>query len=394
MVDTENLIVSVPNITSDDLHSVLGDTKFTAVGACLSSNVNAWSRYKPIYLNDVNFHFRANGYKNNLHGLISRSYATWAALVTSISTNGTISSVSDWTYDRSKLKLSNSPKRVGDFDGYYHKAVPPFSGFFCPPVLGNATSGMQQKAYLLPALSSTVGADNPTAPGSIGLEQIESPKMLNYDSISLSDFYFGVALINKGSSMAVKWVGTEVVQINSSSGKVIHSYEVNMSLDGLTAGKYFAIPILTRAAASGLSTNPLQICFVPNCSPLEVSVTSSDVVNEDIEVVITRCSFANLIGSTDGFVQSTIRVKSLAGYNKKCTYQAYTIANGDSSKANMQEGEFNLSANGSYTFNYSVSMTASEASTIMVGVTVKSKRFDGITEQSVSATRAPLVPNV
>ena len=252
----------------------------------------------------------------------------------------------------------------------------------------------QQKAYLLPALSSTVGADNPTAPGSIGLEQIESPKMLNYDSIPLSDFYFGVALINKGSSMAVKWVGTEVVQINSSSGKVIHSYEVNMSLDGLTAGKYFAIPILTRAAASGLSTNPLQICFVPNCSPLEVSVTSSDVVNEDLEVVITRCSFANLIGSTDGFVKSTIRVKSLAGYNKTCTYQAYTIANGDSSKANMQEGEFNLSANGSYTFNYSVSMTASEASTIMVGVTVKSKRFDGITEQSVSATRAPLVPNV
>lgn len=395
-LDNTNLIISAPNITPEDAQALFGDTNMTVFGACLSPQINQWSRYKPIHYNGVtgvNFKMRDAGYQNNLHGLIAKSYATWADLTDGIISGQNLAAISDWTYNRAALESVFVPKRIGDLDGYYHNAVPPFAGFYCPPTLGNATAGAQQKAYLLPALKSTVGADNPIAPGSIGIDQIESPSQGILVSQTLDKFYFGVALINKGTKPAVKYVLSEVAMVDL-DGNITHDYEVSMSLNNLTAGEYYAIPILTRARVSNMTTDPIQICLVPNCSPLQVTVTSSSVVNEDIEVTITSCNYMSLVGADNGVVKSTIRVKSKASYNKKCTYEAYTVAADGTTRNNIQTDNFNLAAEAEYEFTYSVSMTAEEASKIMVGVTVKSKRFDGVTEQIVSATRAPLVPNI
>lgn len=398
-LDNTNLIISSPNITPGDAQTLFGDTNMTVCGACLSPSINQWSRYKPIHyggVTGVNFNMRKNGgYQNNRHGLIAKSYPSWGELVTKIMSGPNLATITDWTYNRKELKSAIVPKRIGDLDGYYHNAVPPFAGFFCPPTLGNATAGSQQMAYLLPALTADVGSEGPTAPGSIGINQIESPEQGALIPKTLDKFYFGVALINKGSNPEVKWALSENAPVDA-NGNIDHNYEVAMALNSLPAGTYYAIPVLTRAKVTGMTTNPRQICLVPNCFPLEITVTSSAVENEDIEVIITSCTYIpSLDDATTGIVRTVVRVKSKARYDKNnCEYTAYTVANNSTTQTKFQDGKFNLPAETEYTFTCSVTMTAATASATMIRVTVKATRSDDVAVQTVSATRAPLVPDV
>lgn len=396
-LDSINNIISAPNITPGDAQTLFGDTDMTVCGACLSPQINQWSRYKPIHyggVTGVNFKLRTIGYQNNRHGLIAKSYPSWGELVTGIMSGKNLTKITDWTYNRAALMSNTVPKRIGDLDGYYHNAAPPFAGFFCPPILGNATAGSQQEAYLLPALTSDVGANDPTAPGSIGIDQIDSPAQDALVTKTLDKFFFGVALINKGSSPEVRRAMSESAPVDM-DGNITHNYTVAMALDGLTAGTYYAVPVLTRVKVNGLTTNPQQICLVPNCSPLEITVSAAQGVNAVIEVVITSCNYIpSLDDAATGIVRTVVRVKNKStDTNKNCTYTAYTVANNSTTQANLQPGSFNLPAGTEHTFTYSVSMTAATAASVMVGVTVKATDGESA-EQTVSATRAPLVPDI
>ena len=230
MTDSENLIISAPNITPGEVKNLLGNPKTAVYNVCLSPNINEWSRYKPIYKagrTGIDFHFRGVGYDAALHGLVARSYSSWNSLANALISDGKLKAISDWSYDQNILKTSVAPKRLGDFDGYYHNATPPFAGFFCPPTLGNKTVGTQQKAYLLPALSTSVGADSPTAPGSISLAQIEAPAALNMDPATLADFFFGVALVSPNNA-AVVWAASEAAVVNADGTIAQHTYDVPM----------------------------------------------------------------------------------------------------------------------------------------------------------------------
>lgn len=400
-LDKNKYIVSAPNISPTDLQTLFGDTNLTVCGACLSTKINQWSRYKPIFLagrTGVNFHFREMGYDPEYHGLVSKFYSTWSELGQALVKDGTLAPITDWTYDRVSLKTTIAPKRIGDFDGYWHKATPPFDGFFCPPVLSNSNN-TNQDAYLVFELQEDVGTSDNAEIGSIGLPQIAVPAVTGSDTLlatTLDKFYFGVALINK--SGAIKWAKTETVA-SSSSGSIEHSYMVSMALKdmGVTAGVYYAVPVLSRVQISEYSEEPEQVCLVPNCSPVQIEVTTSEVVNEDIEVVFTRCVYIPVSSSSgesdQGAIFSNIRVTSKASYDKKCTYIAYTMLNGGTAQSNIETGEFNLAQGGLYTIEYNnVSATREEASKMTVGVTVKAKKADGVTVQSVSATRIPIVP--
>lgn len=397
-LDNINLIISSPNITPEDAQALFGDTNMTVYGACMSPKINQWSRYKPIHylgVTGVNFNMRKNGgYQNNRHGLVANSYLTWGELVTGIMNGKNLAQIKDWTYDRNALKDPKVPKRIGDLDGYYHNATPPFAGFFCPSTLGNEEAGFTQKAYLLPALTADVGAESPTAPGSIGISQIESPAKGVLVPKTLDKFYFAVALISKGNSPSVARVcpGTTVEDL--STGKVTHEYAAPMALGNLTAGTYYAVPILTYDKVTSNTGSPKQICLVPNCSPLEVTVVASGDVNEDIEVIITSCTYIpSLDDASTGIVRTVVRVKSKAGYPKNCEYTAYTVANNSTTQTEFQDGNFNLPANTEHTFTCGVTMTAAAASATMIRVAVKAQRSNG-TVQTVSATRAPLVPDI
>lgn len=397
-LDNINLIITAPNVSPVDAEALFGDTEMSIVGSCLSPKINQWSRYKPIHyagVTGLNFKLRNIGYQNNRHGLKAKSYASWTDLVNNIMSGQNLATITDWTYNRALLKSPLVPKRISDLDGYYHNAAPPFAGFFCPATLGNATAGSQQEAYLLPALTSDVGADSPTSPGSIGINQIESPEQGALIPKTLDKFYFGVALINKGSSPEVKWALSENAPVDA-NGNITHNYKVAMALnEDFAAGTYYAVPVLTRAKVTGMTTNPQQICLVPNCFPLEITVTSSAVENEDIEVIITSCTYIpSLDDATTGIVRTVVRVKSKAAYDKNnCEYTAYTVANNSTTQTEFQDGNFNLPANTEYPFTCSVTMTAAAASATMIRVVVKALRLHGAV-QTVSATRAPLVPDI
>ena len=393
MTDSENLIISAPNITPGEVKNLLGNPKTAVYNVCLSPNINEWSRYKPIYKagrTGIDFHFRAVGYDAALHGLVARSYASWNSLANALISDGKLKAISDWSYDQNSLKTSLAPKRLGDFDGYYHKATPPFAGFFCPPTLGNKTVGTQQKAYLLPALSTSVGADSPTAPGSIGLSQIEAPAAIGTDTATLDEFFFGVALVSPNDA-AVVWAASEGAVVNSDGTIIQHTYDVPMSLTSVAAGTYYAVPVLTRARVSSTQSTPQQICLVPNCSPVRVTVTDSATVNEDMEVVFTTCKFIAANGSTDGLIQSIIRVENKGGYNKRCTYKAFTTSGGSATEENVETGEFNVAANSSYSLRYVASASYNDANGTTVHVRVSSAHADG-TPQVITASTVPLVP--
>lgn len=393
MTDSENLIISAPNITPGEVKNLLGNPKTAVYNVCLSPNINEWSRYKPIYKagrTGIDFHFRAVGYDAALHGLVARSYSSWNSLANALISDGKLKAISDWSYDQNILKTSLAPKRLGDFDGYYHKATPPFAGFFCPPTLGNKTVGTQQKAYLLPAMATDIGADSPTAPGSIALSQIEAPAAIGTDTTTLDEFFFGVALINAQNS-AVVWAASESAITNADGSIDQHTYDVPMSLTSVAAGTYYAVPVLTRARVASLQTAPQQICIVPNCSPVLVTVSDSATVNEDMEVVFTTCKFIAANGSTDGLIQSIIRVENKGGYNKRCTYKAFTTSGGSTTEENVETGEFNVAANSSYSLRYVVSASYNDAIGTTVHVRVSSTHADGTT-QVITASTAPLVP--
>ena len=393
MTDSENLIISAPNITPGEVKNLLGNPKTAVYNVCLSPNINEWSRYKPIYKagrTGIDFHFRGVGYDAALHGLVARSYSSWKSLANALISDGKLKAISDWSYDQNTLKTSLAPKRLGDFDGYYHKATPPFAGFFCPPTLGNKTVGTQQKAYLLPAMATDIGADSPTAPGSIGLSQIEAPAAIGTDTATLADFFFGVALVSPNDA-AVVWAASESAVVNSDGSIIRHTYDVPMSLTSVASGTYYAVPVLTRARVSSTQSNPQQICIVPNCSPVLVTVSDSATVNEDLEVVFTTCKFIAANGSTDGLIQSIIRVENKGSYNKRCTYKAFTTSGNDTTQKNVETGEFNVAANSSYSLRYVVSASYNDANGTTVHVRVSSTHADG-TSQVITVSTAPLVP--
>ena len=394
MTDTENLIISAPNITPSEVKNLLGNNKMAVADVCLSPNINEWSRYKPIYKagrTGIDFHFRAVGYDAALHGLVAKSYASWANLAGNLISNGKLKALSDWSYDQRDLKSSITPKRLGDFDGYYHNAAPPFAGFFCPPTLGNKTAGSQQKAYLLPAIRTDIGADDPVAPGSIGLNQINAPSVANIETTTLNNFYFGVALI-KPQNATVAWVLSENAMQDITSGEIQHIYEVPMSLTSVAAGTYYAVPVLTRVRVTSLQDTPQQICIVPNCSPVQVTVSDSSTVNEDLEVIITECKFISMVDSNNGLIRSVIRVENKGNYNKRCTYRAYTTSGDGATEGNVETGEFNVAAKSSYSFVYAVSASITEARGTTVNVRIRANREDGISQQTITASRMPIVP--
>ena len=63
-------------------------------------------------------------------------------------------------------------------------------------------------------MATDIGADSPTAPGSIALSQIEAPAAIGTDTATLDEFFFGVALIS-AQNAAVVWTASEGAVVNS-----------------------------------------------------------------------------------------------------------------------------------------------------------------------------------
>ena len=241
--------------------------------------------------------------------------------------------------------------------------------------------GMSSFQALTTAIAAQVGTGNIV--GACGAILIGGPGAIFWMWIIA---FFGMATIYAEAVLAQK---TRVVNADGSIDQ--HTYDVPMSLTSVAAGTYYAVPVLTRARVASLQTAPQQICIVPNCSPVRVTVADSATVNEDMEVVFTTCKYIAQIGGGNGLIQANVRVENKGGYNKRCTYKAYTTSGGSTTEENAQTGNFNVSANGTYSFRYSAAMSIEDARTTTVHVRVSTAHGDG-TPQVITASTVPLVP--
>lgn len=375
-IDTQNEIITAP-VYMTDVDTVLddGNVACSVYRACLSPNINKWSRYKPIFVTNemtgINFHFRdyvtQHGWDSRLSGLKTNSYPSFSNLATKIDvTTGVPDLMRDWDYMQEKVAEDEAPKRLGDFDGYFHKAQPPFAGFAIPTELGTLTSGTLQQAVLVDALQTDTGTLDPTAPGSILLSQLKAPTMPGKADITLDKMFFGVVLITSNGTQECKWAKSENVTINlDTTYPSTHVWSVDMSLSDVAAGTYWAVPVLTRKKIASHSTTPEQVCLVPNCKPIKVKVTSGTTNVGDVKAFWTsnRVSFpSNGSASATSTAVVGARVVSSASYDTRCDYTFYTTSGTDTAQKNKKTGSFTLNSKASRSLLFVFDVTKENAS--------------------------------
>lgn len=399
MAIDENNIISAP-VSLAEVESVLGSTNLSVYDAWLSNNVNKWSRYKPIFVSfdstGIDFYFRGNGYSDEFAGLTRFGFVSWSAFASHmVASNGTLNSYNDWSYSR--LKLASIPRRLSDFDGYYHDAQAPFGAFFIPPELGTYTSGSSQQAYLTEAIRADVDGLDESEPGSILMSQIKAPTLVGSEDVSLNKMFFGVALISRSGTPTVKWAKSEQALLNT-SGEITHVWSVNMDVSDMTAGDYWAVPILTRSKVGSVSSTPTQICLVPDCVPVAVTIKSGSTDVYAIKAAWVTRQVVFLSDATDdstGDAVVTANVVNSGTTAISCNYKFYTIQNGSTTQEHIQTGKISLSAGGTSILRAnSFTVTKVEVQTMMVYLEIS--WYDGTANRTttISTTLRVMESNI
>lgn len=110
--NSDSGIISAP-VNIDDVKQALGESSNDLATLCKSDNINMWSLYKPVATGDP---FVSDKYAGNLTitNLSLEDLSNWFTLMTD----------EDCAYIYKKpYGGEKSPYRLGDFRGYYHKAI-------------------------------------------------------------------------------------------------------------------------------------------------------------------------------------------------------------------------------------------------------------------------------
>ena len=120
-MSNSNGVISAP-VSIDDVKTVLGESSNDLATLCQSSNINKWTRYKPVDWDAVAIDIKSNW--SGKGGHCNWSFPTTTSLsgipaFYSKTNNG-------WSYS-----TVSAPYRLGDFNGYDSNATTPIS-IYCP----------------------------------------------------------------------------------------------------------------------------------------------------------------------------------------------------------------------------------------------------------------------
>ena len=208
----------------------IADTRWSVL--CTSSNINKWSKYKPVIYPVIATAGITNWWKavDGNCGLSIPEYLNIDSLVTAI-TNGVT-----WNYNKPTGGAS-SPYRLGDFRGYAHDANIPFDGFYVPPTAYNNSANSVVRAAML-----------------MSLGEIDSLAITDIDKIK--DWYFGCYMIkSSGSALYPRYVTTAKPISDGTSSVEIPIY-------GLPAGTYYVYPFLCQNPRASLDIPESSNTFV------------------------------------------------------------------------------------------------------------------------------------
>lgn len=168
-------------ITAADIRDILAADTADIGTLCLHPDVNKWSCCKPLRYSSTAFR-PADGTAYRLDG-------SCGLLVPRVSRLSALLPLTPGAWRYLRPDGSTYPFRLGDFESYYHDALPPLDGFRVPPVISAADSAafslhLVEGAALRPGIT-----DEPRA---LTLDDIA------VDGTPLSQMYFGAAFFTAG----------------------------------------------------------------------------------------------------------------------------------------------------------------------------------------------------
>ena len=223
------------NITTSMVSSAIGLGSNDVGALCSSSNVNKWSKWKPVSYQS-NSPINDSILSSIKYGIDVQSFTSITDLV-----NYYLSNIpAKYTYSK-PLGGITSPYRIGDFRGYNHSAVRPISGNTIPSSL------IRDNSYLYLSLSSNN----------------QSSYDVSYSDLGLGSYFFGYYVV---SGNGIQYIFTypleDYITVSISENKL---YSSITNFDP-TASTYTIYPLICNI--SGLNTTnisglPSNITFMP-----------------------------------------------------------------------------------------------------------------------------------
>ena len=139
--------------------------------------------------------------------------------------------------------------RLRDFDGYIHNA-PPFVRGFSTNTIWSKTKDSALITYMA---------------------VIEGDAYLSIKDLAINDYYSGVALIEKGTTNVLRQTNSDTL------GNI--GFDMSFPLKDLPIGDYIVYPFICSRELTMATANTVlaTVYTIPNCSPLEVKVVTSDL---------------------------------------------------------------------------------------------------------------------
>ncbi len=256
-----NGIVSAGVQVADDVAALLGVNN-TGIGYLCSNEhgkINMWSRMKPVHrLNDEFPDRIARWWLGTLNdcGIVAKSVTFYGLIPEAM----TADMLNGWYY-MPPYGGDASPYRILDFDGYFHYAMPPISGW---ELMSEVVKGQMLTAALL---HSMVPAMPVTSPGSLGLDEIQAM------GTPLSEWKLGMVILDKSGNRKGRVVG---------DGLGACEMDISHLITGQT---YKAYPFLALYSMGQMDTDIAnQYVTIPYCAAKEFRIITQE---ESIGLSIT-----------------------------------------------------------------------------------------------------------
>ena len=235
------MALTTTGITTTIVKNAIGLASNNVGALCSSSNINKWSKYKPVRYNSVNINRSTESWwcaQDGNCGLNIPVYANIADMFTALRNNTVM-----WDY----LKPSGGatqPFRIADFGGYEHSAQPPFV-----PQQLNST------------YYATLGT-MPTALDLRGNTQYELNISDFGEAYNLGNMYFGVAICKQNTS-GYKYM-TVNTKMNTGGGS-----NINVPISNEN-GNYEVVYFLAENPKLSFLNADISNAFVPVPSAMQI----------------------------------------------------------------------------------------------------------------------------
>lgn len=234
-------------ITVAEIGSCIGSSSKDVGTLVLHSNVNMWSRKKPVHISSPEPNRSLEWWKGteNNCGINPPARVSTFAAVKALYDGG----LNGWSYTKPATYY-----RMLDFDGYYHDATPQINGLKAPPTIlsGNDIS-----------VSVGIRESDLDSSGSGSLDMSE----ITVDGVSLNNWYIGIALFENDT----RHIGH--IATNRGLQAQEYTYPTNDSMIGKS---YTIVPFYSKVMLSKDSGNATEgaLMPLPNLMPQRVTVIS------------------------------------------------------------------------------------------------------------------------